>query len=282
MASDIKNVDLLQKFIENEKKAKLWTLMSVVLFCLLAFGVIYLAWKLKSAQNTISSQSNKIEELNEQLFTALAKSDSLNEVLTSENKNLESRKTNYDSLQTITSSLLINLSELKKSNPEVYVENQTANVLDEKTQAKIEKLIIPSNIEKMVEKVGKYTIYIQYSPDYEADAKKLRQWWQNDYVCPRPELIADRTFAASVKYFHPEDEEEARKVAKATEGKIGMPILVTYVSMKSPQKQLELWIGKYQPKTRAQILQKYEIGNDLIQDKAIFRNQKMKQNLKKQ
>jgi hypothetical protein len=46
MATDNKNIDLLQKFIDNERKAKTWTLMSVTLFCLLAFGVIYLAWSL--------------------------------------------------------------------------------------------------------------------------------------------------------------------------------------------------------------------------------------------
>ena len=206
MANDIKNIDLLQKFIENEKKAKLWTLMSVVLFCLLAFGVIYLAWKLAAAQKSISAQSETIIELNKKLETALAKADSLNEVLASENKSLENRKTNYDSLQNITSSLLINLSEIKQTHPDIYIENQNANVLDKPTQAKIDVLLKPTNIEKMVEKEGKYTIYIQHSADFEQDAKTLRRWWATDYVCPKPELITDRSFAASVKYFHPDVE----------------------------------------------------------------------------
>jgi hypothetical protein len=265
MANDIKNIDLLQKFIENEKKAKLWTLMSVVLFCLLAFGVIYLAWKLADAQKAISIQDETIIELNKKLEKALSKADSLNEVLVSENKSLENRKTNYDSLQNITSSLLINLSEIKQTHPEVYIENQTSNQLDQPTQAKIEKLLTPANIEKMVEKEGKYTIYIQYAADFEKDAYTLRRWWTNDYVCPKPELISNRSFAASVKYFHPEDEAEAKKVAAAVENKIGLPISVTSANMKSPKRQLELWIGKYQAKTRTQILQKYEISNNLIQ-----------------
>jgi flagellar biosynthesis/type III secretory pathway chaperone len=276
MANDIKNIDLLQKFIENEKKAKLWTLMSVVLFCLLAFGVVYLAWKLAAAQKSISAQSETIIELNKKLETALAKADSLNEVLLSENKSLENRKTNYDSLQNITSSLLINLSEIKQTHPEIYTENQTTNQLDKPTQAKIELLLTPANIEKMVDKVDKYTIYIQYATGFEDDAKNLRRGWQENYVCPKPELITDRNFAAAVNYFHPEDEAEAKKVAAAVEGKIGLPIKVTQVNMKSPKKQLELWLGKYQAKTRTQILQKYEISNELIQkSKRIQKMQRM-------
>lgn len=282
MANDIKNIDLLQKFIENEKKAKLWTLMSVVLFCLLAFGVIYLAWKLAAAQKSISAQSETIIELNKKLEKALAKADSLNEVLASENKSLENRKTNYDSLQNITSSLLINLSEIKKTNPEVYIENQNTNQLDQTTQAKIDVLLTPANIEKMVAKEDKYTIYIQYAAGFEDDAKNLRRGWQENYVCPKPELITDRSFAASVNYFHLEDAAEAEKVAAAVERKIGLPIKVTQVNMKSPKKQLELWIGKYQPKTRTQILQKYEISPDLIQNKAIFKNRTTPSKLKEQ
>lgn len=289
MANDIKNIDLLQKFIENEKKAKLWTLMSVVLFCLLAFGVIYLAWKLADAQKTITAaqkdilaKSDSIIRLNKKLDLTLAKADSLNEVLLSENSSLLNKKTNFDSLQNITSSLLINLSEIKKTNPEVYIENQNTNVLDKPTQAKIDVLLTPAYIEKMVEKVDKYTIYIQYAAGFEDDAKNLRRAWQENYVCPKPELITDRSFAASVNYFHPEDEAEAKKVAAAVESKIGMPIKVTSVSMKSPKKQLELWIGKYQPKTRTQILQKYEISADLIQNKALFRNKTMQLKVKEQ
>ena len=193
MATESKNVDLLQRFIENEKKAKTWTLMSVTLFCLLAFGVIYLAWKLKSAETTISSQEKKIGELNESLTIALAKADSANEVLSSRNIKLETNDGNYDSLQDITNSLLISLSEIKKENPNEKVINSDNTVIDKATQEKIEKLIVPANIEKIQEKETKYTIYIQYADGYKEQAAKLRSWWQKEYICPKPEFIAFAT-----------------------------------------------------------------------------------------
>ncbi len=265
MATDTKNVDLLQRFIENEKKAKTWTLMSVTLFCLLAFGVIYLAWKLKSAETTISSQEKKIVELNTSLTIALAKADSANDVLASRNMKLETKDVNYDSLQNITNSLLISLSEIKKENPTEKVINSDNTVIDKATQEKIEKLIVPANIEKIQEKETKYTVYIQYADGYEEQATKLRNWWQKEYICPKPEFIPNRSFNASVNYFYETDSTEARKLAKLVEQKIGLPVKVSYFKMKAPKMQLELWLGKYQAKTTEQIFKKYEINKATLQ-----------------
>jgi tyrosyl-tRNA synthetase len=251
MATDTKNVDLLQKFIDNEKNAKTWTLISVTLFCLLAFGLIFLAWKLKTAKTTISSQEKVINEL-------LIKSDSLNDILSAQNNNWEKNYANYDSLQNITNSLLINLAELKKEKPDENVISQNSALIDKPTQEKIEKLILPSNIEKIQDKESRYTVYIQFAEGYKEQAIKLQRSWQKEYICPQPELITNRSFASTVNYFYPEDEEEARKLAKFTEVKINSPVRVNALKMKAPKKQLELWLGKYQPRTTEQIIQKYE------------------------
>jgi FtsZ-binding cell division protein ZapB len=265
MATDTKNIDLLQRFIDNEKKAKTWTLMSVTLFCLLAFGVIYLAWKLKTAQTTITSQQNKIEELNEALTIALASADSANDALTSRNIKLESNNNNYDSLQNITNSLLISLAEIKKENPTENVITVDTMAIDRTTQQKIEKLITPANIEKIQEKENKYTVYIQYADGYEEQATKLRNWWQKEYICPKPELITNRSFNASVNYFDPEDEAEANKLAKLVQQKLDLPVKANFFKMKAPKKQLELWLGKYQAKTTEQIFKKYDINKTLLE-----------------
>lgn len=272
MASETKQVDLLQKFIDNEKKAKTWTIMSVTLFCLLAFGLIYLAWKLKTAETTISSQQLKIQELNIALTAALARADSANEVLTSENKNLEKRNINYDSLQNLANSLLINLAEIKRINPNENVVTQNTAVIDKPTQTTIEKMITPASIEKIQEKENKYTIYIQFTGDFKDQAYYLQQKWQNKYICPQPELINNRSFAATVKYFYAEDEAEAKKIAKITEDRIGFPVQVSFQKMKAPRHQLELWIGKYQPKTTDEIFKKYDIKKELL-NKAVIQKQ---------
>lgn len=275
MATDTKNVDLLQKFIDNERKAKTLTIISVTLFCLLAFGLIYFAWKLKSAETTISLQAKKIQELNEALTIALAGADSAIDVLASENKNLENKNNNYDSLQNITNSLLINLAELKKEKPAENVISKDTALIDKTTQAKIEKLISPANIEKIQEKESKYTIYIQFADAYKEQTIKLQKWLQKDYICPQPELITNRQFAAAVNYFYPEDEAEARKIAKLTEDKIGLPVKVNLLKMKAPKKQLELWVGKYQAKTTNQILEKYGIKE--ANYKNVIQKQQMQQ-----
>lgn len=265
MATDGKNVDLLQRFIDNEKKAKTWTLMSVTLFCLLAFGVVYLAWKLKSAETTITSQESKIRQLNESLTIALAQADSANDALSSRNLKLETNNVNYDSLQEITNTLLIGLAEIKKENPTEPVMNVDTMAIDKTTQQKIEKLLTAVNIKKIQEKENKYTIYIQYADGYEEQATKLRNWWQKEYICPKPEFIAKRSFNSAVNYFYDEDEAEARKLAKLVEQKMDLPVRVSFLKMKAPKKQLELWLGKYEPKTTEQIIRKYEINKALLQ-----------------
>jgi hypothetical protein len=265
MASDNKNIDLLQKFIDNERKAKTWTLMSVTLFCLLAFGVVYLAWKLKTAQTTISAQEKKIQQLNEALTVALKSSEFENDSLSVRNIKLETNNNNYDSLQNITNSLLISLAEIKKENPNENVIIPKNTVLDKPTQEKIEKLIVPANIEKIQENENKYTVYIQFADGYEEQATKLRNWWQKEYICPKPEPIPNKSFNTSVNYFYAEDEAEARKLAKLVEQKMDMPVKVSFFKMKAPKKQLELWLGKYQAKTTEQIFQKYEINKAVMQ-----------------
>lgn len=278
MATDTKTVDLLQKFIDNERKAKTLTIISVSLFCLLAFGLIYFAWKLKSAETTISVQAKKIQELNEALTIALTGADSSIDVLSSENKNLQNRNNNYDSLQNITNSLLINLAELKKEKPAENVISKDTALIDKTTQAKIEKLILPANIEKIQEKENKYTVYIQFANDYKEQTIKLHKWLQKDYICPQPELITNRQFAATVNYFYQEDEVEAKKIAKLTEEKIGLPVKLNMLKLKAPKKQLELWIGKYQAKTTNQILEKYGIKEanykNVLQKQQIQQKQK--------
>jgi hypothetical protein len=196
---------------------------------------------------------------------ALAKADSANDALSSRNLKLETKDVNYDSLQNITNSLLISLSEIKKEHPTEQVINPEKSVIDKATQEKIEKLIVPANIQKIQQQESKYTVYIQYADGYKEQAGKFRSWWQKEYICPTPEYIANRSFNTSVNYFYDEDEAEARKLAKLVEQKMDLPVRVSFLKMKAPKKQLELWLGKYEPKTTEQIIRKYEINKAMLQ-----------------
>jgi len=258
MATDNKNVDLLQRFIENERNAKRWTIMSVCLFCLLAFGIIILAGKLKK---------QKDENATLRLELALAKADLDNDSLASQNKKLANRDANYDSLQEITNSLLINMAELNKEEPGKNIISKDTAIINKATQEKIQKLITPASIKEIKEKEAKYTVYIQFTQDYTGMAKKLQRDWQNKYICPQPELIRNNSFNLSVRYFHDADRQEALKLANLVGREMGLPVKVSYVKMKTPKKQLELWLGKYKPKTTEQIFEKYDVQQVMLEQK---------------
>jgi len=248
------NDDMLQKFMDNEKNAKKWTIVTVAFFCILVFGLIYLAGELKSAQKTIA-------ELRQ---VALDRADSLNEAISSQNENLKNRAGNYDSLQTLVNSLLLNLAELKKVNPTENVVTHDTAIIDKRTQTTIQKMITPAAIERISVKAEKYTIYIQFADGFKDQAFNLQQGWIKKYNCPAPQYIANGSFVTMVKYFNKADEAEAVKIAGLTEKKIGMPVKVNYQEIKSPKQQLEVWIGKYEPKTTEQILKKYEVNKNLF------------------
>ena len=46
---------------------------------------------------------------------------------------------------------------------------------------------------------------------------------------------------------------------------MNLPVKISFLKMKAPKKQLELWLGKYQAKTTEQIFKKYEINKATLQ-----------------
>lgn len=258
MATDNNNIDLLQRFIDNEKKAKKFTTIVVALFCLLAFGVVMLAIKLSNAKTTIASQQTQIEKLNDSLTKAIQIADSINDVLVNRNNSLQNNSYNYDSLQNITNSLLISLADLKeKTSVDTGIMVAT---IDKQREEVIKKLITPANIRKIRADEKKYTVYVQYLEGYKNDALKLQKWWQDEYICPQPELITNRSVAPTVNYFYAEDAGEAKKVADFVKQKTKLNVkLNNFSRLNAPKKQLEVWLGEYKARTTKEILDKYDV-----------------------
>ena len=110
--------DLLQKFIDNEKKSKTWTLISVVIFILLT-GVIV-------------SQAYKLKKNSEILYSALVRADSLNNANEENKSSLENVTKTAELLQLKYDSLLatippkvvtiIDTVAVKKAKYTVYIQ----------------------------------------------------------------------------------------------------------------------------------------------------------------
>jgi len=110
--------DLLQKFIDNEKKSKTWTLISVLIFILLT-GVIV-------------SQAYKLKKNSERLYTALVRADSLNNAneenkssLENVTKTVELLKLKYDSLLATIPPQVVTIKDtvaVKKAKYTVYIQ----------------------------------------------------------------------------------------------------------------------------------------------------------------
>jgi hypothetical protein len=59
--------DLLEKFIQNEKKSKRWALLSAVAFILVAVTVVYVAKEMKGKPDPVDN--SKLENIIKQLNT---------------------------------------------------------------------------------------------------------------------------------------------------------------------------------------------------------------------
>lgn len=228
--------DLLQRFINNEKKSKRWTLISVIAFCGFAFGIIYLGNELKDANEQI--------EINEEnLARTLDSVNALNEALQGNQVSLENMSNNFNQAKRENDSLISLLNKLTQN-----------------TVTPVDKI----NITRIVRdhRTVSYKVYIQYMNAYDDESGSIRSLLAKKYNVPKPELITKFSFASSVKYFHDSDKDEAQGIADIINKNIGefktKPIHVVKTNMNVSKGQLEIWLGKTKLLTTVQIIKKYD------------------------
>lgn len=231
--------DLLQKFINNEKNSKRWTLISVIAFCGFAFGIIYLGNELKNA--------NKKIEINEaNLARALDSANSLNDALEANQVSLENMSNNFKQVKREKDSLVNLLNKVTQNNvtPADRI-NIQAIVRDHR------------NIS--------YKVYIQYMKAFEAESKSIQSLLPKKYNAPGTELITKFSFGSSVKYFHDSDKEEAQEIADIINNNMGKyektPIRIVKTNMNVSRGQLEIWLGQPKLLNTIQIIKKYDSKN---------------------
>jgi hypothetical protein len=244
MEKSKKNLELIDKFIDNERKSRIWTTINIGIFCLLGLAVFWLAYELNKSNAKFKTQNIELRKIKDQLDSALRRLSAYNASLQEDSLSLSNRVGNYDSLKKVLDTVLIIYNQ-----SQAHTNNNVSgdNKIKEYTQ----------NVREDREL---YKVYLHFMPGYEKmSAKATQQLKRNKYTVPGQEKVTTVTFDPVVKYFHEEDEGEARKIARLISNSDPYfdknPVTLQKLNLKSPMRQLEVWIGEYRQKDVDQILQ---------------------------
>jgi hypothetical protein len=231
MKDSTKNIELLDRFMANEKKSKWWTTINIGIFCLLGLSIFFLAYKLKKS--------------NAELDKALAQLDKSNVSLQQDSISLTKTVTktegNYDSLKRVLDTVLMVLK-----NKNLPVSSNIKNVI---------------SYERPTHHVDPgYTVFMQCMPGFERLMPSLvKDLKAKKYKVPKWEIVEKIAFDPAIKYFYEDDADEAKKIAALINSSDDYfrknPVKVQKLNLKSPKRQIEVWVGEYQRKDVQQLIQ---------------------------
>jgi len=251
MEDGTKKIELLDKFMANEKKSKLWTAINIGIFCLLGLSIFFLAYELNKSNAKYKIINEQLKKTQDSLAVALDQLDNYNGSLRQDSISLTKRVGNYDSLKSVLDTVVM------------LFKNQSTPV-----SANIKNLITVENLPKPRDPV--YTVYVQCMEGFEKlmppMIKGLRE---KKYRVPKWETVNDISFDPVIKYFYEGDHDEAKKIADFVNGSDNYfhhnPVQLQKVSLKSPLHQIEIWVGQYQRKDLQQHIQQAAIDDKKLQ-----------------
>ena len=219
----INQPDLLQKFIDNEKKSKTWTILSVVVFVILGGIIIYQSSRIKENEKRLV----KNEEL---LSFALDSANSLNNTLEGQKISLENSTSRI-----------------------VVLERERDSLLAKINATSIPPVPVIKNI-VYIQYMDNYR---------RASDSILLLLKRNRYNAPGAENIKKGSFSSSVRYFNDSDKQAAERLAAlintniARYRKNNIRILKTNLSV--AKGQLEVWLGEYKRINPVEQVRKYSV-----------------------
>src|SRR5688572_29987891 len=101
MEDATKKIELLDRFMANEKKSKMWTTINIGIFCLLGLSIFFLAYELNKTNANYKVLNVQLEKTQDSLADALGKLDFYNGTLRQDSISLTKRVGNYDSLKNV-------------------------------------------------------------------------------------------------------------------------------------------------------------------------------------
>jgi hypothetical protein len=253
-----KNLAMIDKFIDNERKSRIWTTVNIGIFCLLGLAVFWLAYELNKSNAKFKTQNVELKKTKDDLADALQRLSAYNESLQEDSLSLSNRVGNYDSLKKVLDTVLL---LFKQSQSQSYSAAPMDDKINQYSQQVFrEDVKISDNLKNVIAAPEQttaggrpYKVYIQFMPEYEKMSAMISyQLKQKKYTIPGQEKVESVTFDPVVKYFHDEDKQEAEKVADIVNRSDPYfeknPVKLQRLSLKSPIRQLEVWIGEYRQK----------------------------------
>lgn len=267
MENTKKNLELIDRFIDNERKSRIWTTINIVIFCLLGLAVFWLAFELNKSNLKYKDINKQLEEAKTERDSVLLKLRAYTESLRGDSATLSNNVGNYDSLKRAfdTVTLLFNETLAKQNSMSGVAVDERLNEYAKNIFQK--DVTISSNIISKVATPVKatnightnYKVYMHYMSGYDRISDMAtKKLMQSKFNVPGQEQIKTISFNSVVKYFHDADKEKAQEVADVVNGSNEYfkknPIAIQKTDLKSPSGQLEVWIGEYKKLNVEQII----------------------------
>ena len=261
MQTTEETIDLIDKLIINKRKSRTWTIISVSLFLLMAAFVLIFSKKLADTKGRLSVSEKKLIEATLRLQFMNDSIQKANDSVKGINYSLTKLSENFDSLQNVNDTLtaLLNKSQQTYINISTQMASTKINELYKEAYPE-QKNNVSENVKESIINTKEIkdpvaenpVVYIQYMPDYkDITFKAIHLLKEQKTDVQKPELITGTTFNPVVKYFNKEDQAEAERIAdilnKHLSGVIKKQFIAQNVRLKSPLRQLEVWIGEYRP-----------------------------------
>ncbi len=261
METSKSNVELIDKFIDNERKSKAWTIFTVVLFSVMAGLVLFFAFKLRSTNKELDITKDSLQ-------IAYDRQDSLISMLKvqshSSDRNADNCSVMYDSLKKEydVMALLFNKSQEQFFNHDTEKANAELNRIstEAKTDPKVTERVTRTITQtKTIPKpVGDFLVFMQCMPGYEDKTEKISQLLRRTYKVQPKQIIGDFTFNPGVKYYKDDDAASAEKIAAIINASDPFfkehPAVAKKLDLKTSYHQVEVWIGEFQRQDPKQFL----------------------------
>lgn len=245
MENNYSNYDMLDKLIGNNKKAKSWTAFWLLILCLMAAAVLYLAYTISEKNKTISLQGQIIQTSEFNLEVKSRIIDSLTENCNDAKSEIVK---SCDSVITQTQSTLLSIVNTGNAPgtpvqisavQQARLREATKSIQAVKTNLYNVKAAIAKNNTKL---------FIQYNnTENTAQVNRFLSVLKNksEYVVAPPEYV-DKTFSTVIKFYNYINTDEEKKLIDLIAKQFNIAsdkILVKHEKNTNVKTIVEIWIG---------------------------------------
>lgn len=245
MENNYSNYDMLDKMIANSKKAKSWTVFWVVLLCLMAGAVLWLAHTVRKKDRIISEltraqiqTSAQYMELKSNIIDSLVENcnDAQNEILKKYDSVISQSQVALDIVNSESQSgsdtkfTPVQKEELKKINTSIQKVKSNIKTVQAEIRKSSTRLFIQYNNQKDIEPINRLQAVLKA---------------KSEYVIAPPEYI-DGAFATVIKFYNYQNTDEENRLKALLAKYFGISeknIVVKYEKNEKIKTTVELWIG---------------------------------------